>query len=248
MKFRIFMLLIIIFGIFDVKDADAFIFGKAMQTDTTVFHNISSTYLKGKSVFIKKYNSDNQMSGTLEFQNYSALLSEFLIDSGMVISKSEADADLLVYMDYGISTERKIVSTPRFGITNPGGTSNYSGFVGGSRVFGTVTTQPSYGITGYRQSEQEYYRRVLQLVFFDKSKNSAVYESQSISEGSTNSLSMMIRGLMVPLFDDFPGPTSSTKSTRVKFKEYNPQEWQRVDDENKRKAEERRKKKKKKKK
>ena len=70
MKFRIFMLLIIIFGIFDVKDADAFIFGKAMRTDTTVFHNISSTYLKGKSVFIKKYNSDNQMSGTLEFQNY----------------------------------------------------------------------------------------------------------------------------------------------------------------------------------
>jgi hypothetical protein len=230
------------------RESSAFfgLFGNpGMETESTIFHDIPDNYLNGKSVFITPNPETKIKRESLEFRKYSEMLSEYLIDVGMKVLTELEESELIIYMDYQISTNKKMVSEPIFGQTSTGGYSTYTGSViGGGMHSGSIYTQPTYGITGYRQYEVEYYTRELNLSFFDKSINYAIYESQSISDGSTNSLPKTIRGLMVPLFNDFPGPESATKTSSISFKEHDPIGWQREADENKKKWDERRRKRK----
>ena len=103
----------------------------------------------------------------LEFREYSEYLHRALALKGFVPATSVDDADIAIFVRYGLGDPRSesySYSIPTYGQTG-GGTTTYSGTTygsGGSTYSsGTITQAPTYGVTGvqtYSGTRTSYFR------------------------------------------------------------------------------------------
>ena len=195
-----------------------------MEVKLTIFNDLGQSKGKilGKKISINHQNPSENNS--IEFRQYKNMLQPYLENQGFTVVDERVYADYDLYMSYSIKTEIHTRSVPTYGQTSGGGYSTYTGSViGGGMYSGSIYTQPQYGITGYRTVQEEYYTRQLNVSIRDR--NLEIYNAVSISSGNTNSLPTVMRGLIIPIFDNFPGPKTITRELSVPMELYNPEEY-----------------------
>lgn len=87
----------------------------------------------------------------LQFQEYSTFLERALSQRGFRRVSSIEDADIAVFLAYGIGEPKEHVysySIPHFGQTGVSSSTTYGSFYGNS-YSGTTYYNPTYGVTGY---------------------------------------------------------------------------------------------------
>ncbi|MGB9731219.1 DUF4136 domain-containing protein [Calditerrivibrio nitroreducens] len=190
-----------------------------VYSDISVFHNLSPTGQTLKYATLPKKSQE----GSLEHKYYEQLIKTELNKLGYVETPVD-DADVIVFLDYGIDIGRDVVSSyPIIGqtgisssyttgtIKNKGGYSTYSG---------TTYHTPTYGVVGSGTSSDRLYTRFLRMEFQDRSEFAAgkvkkLYEALVISEGSINQLAKVMPAMIKGLFKEFPGKSGSVYHVEV---------------------------------
>ena len=173
---------------------------------TTTFHvnidSISSTHADLKKKYILSPGIKDVKDTDLQFIEYSKYIDKVLISRGFIKAKSYEDANVAIFLVYGIGNPQKhaysyalpiwgqtgISSSSTYGILNTfGNTTTYSGF---------TTYTPTYGITGFvpvSGSYVTYFRfLILDAVDLDEYKQSQkirqLWQTTVTSTGSSGDL------------------------------------------------------------
>jgi Domain of unknown function (DUF4136) len=212
--------------------AAAFLLGgcaSTLTTQVTSFHQLSDN-LQGRR-FVIVPTAEQQTS--LEFGTYANLVREALTAKGLVDAGETGrnSADLGVGLSYGV-TGRTI------GMRD--GTTGYAGFGAGSGGFsmGGVGIGIGFPIGGGGGSDTAQYQRSL-TVQIDRlagirderpaatatpspaqpSSGTRIFEARAISEGESASLAPVMRAMVQAIFQDFPGPSGTTRVVRLPLDE-----------------------------
>jgi hypothetical protein len=189
-----------------------------VETRVSAFHELVQP-LTGATYALVPY---KDQEGSLEYQSYAKLIAAELAKQGM--SETSLDnATFAIFMLYGIDDGRQIVSSyPIFGQT---GTS-------GSQTFGTVTSYgntatysgttyrtPTYGVVGSGTRTDTVFKRYLNIDIIDIEKSGKgnvqkVYEGKATSSGQTGDLSTVMPSIVKSIFEDFPGKSGASRTSR----------------------------------
>lgn len=127
---------------------------KHIECQVNSFSNYANP--KGNKYFILSANKDVPTSD-LEFAEYARHIGTVLNKNGLQRVDSLDEASIVVFLGYGISDPkhtRYSYTIPEYGKTS-GGSSSFSSTTFGQggmyNTFGTINTQPEYGVTGYKQ-------------------------------------------------------------------------------------------------
>ncbi|MDD5138635.1 MAG: hypothetical protein PHY43_00060 [Verrucomicrobiales bacterium] len=138
----------------------------------------------------------------LEFREYAAFLRRGLAQAGYSESVTPDQADLAIFVSYGIGDAKAQAysySTPIYGQTG-GGTYNFSGTTyssyGSAMTYGTATQTPQYGVVGAQQFSGSTitFLRYLSLDVFDmkalqnEKKKVPVWRTDVMSRGTSGDL------------------------------------------------------------
>jgi hypothetical protein len=190
-----------------------------VQSNISVFHDLPPTgqALKYATLPLKS------QEGSLEHKSYEQLIKTELNKRGYV-ETPVAEADVIVFLDYGIDTGREVVSSyPIIGRT--GTSSSYtSGTIqsyGGYTTYsGTTYNTPTYGVVGSGTYSETEYTRFLRLDFVDRVELAAGkvkkrYEAKVVSKGWSSQLAAVMPAMIKALFEDFPGKSGSVRRVSV---------------------------------
>lgn len=190
-----------------------------VRSNISVFHDLPPTgqALKYATLPLKS------QEGSLEHKSYEQLIKTELNKRGYV-ETPVAEADVIVFLDYGIDTGREVVSSyPIIGQT--GTSSSYtSGTIqsyGGYATYsGTTYNTPAYGVVGSGTRSDTVYTRFLRLDFVDRAELAAGkvkkrYEAKVVSAGSSSQLAAVMPAMIKALFEDFPGKSGSVRRIDV---------------------------------
>ncbi len=140
--------------------------------------------------------------GDLQFQEYASYVHRALAARGFVHARRVEDADIAVFLSYGIGDPQTHVysySLPVWGQTGYSGSTTYGSLntFGGYGTYSSTTTYtPTYGITGYSthiETQTTYFRFIL-LDAYDmetykrEKKLAQVWRSTITSTGSSGDL------------------------------------------------------------
>lgn len=195
-----------------------------LRTEVTSFHQLSNG-LEGQRFVITP--SDEQKN-SLEFGTYAEFVSQALRRKGLMEADSGSSAELGVAMQYSISAG---------GSTARGDTGGFAGFGVGSGGFsvGSVGIGVGFplGSIGGGSSDSVVYQRTLRIEI-DRLSGGAdvkpapgasdaattrVFEARAISDGPSASLAPVIRAMVQAIFEEFPGPSGTTRVVEVPMDE-----------------------------
>jgi len=194
--------------------------------EATVNSYVDPGYSGGKSFTILP-GSEKTSPDDLEFKEYAQLVSSALARKGYSRTTDANNADIAVYLTYGISDPTHIPYTynaPVYGQTG-GGSSNVSiqsrGPYGTTYTQGTVTTAPTYGVVGYNQYSgvNTTYTRSILVEAIDlnlyraKNTRAQIWKTTLVSTGSIGNL-REVMPYLVTAMEDYLG-TSDTVTIRV---------------------------------
>ena len=118
--------------------------------------------MDNKSFFIESI--DKYKVGDIEFELYANKLAQYLIIQGGNITKDKINADVCIFLDYGIGESAPLVhSHPIFGNTGISSIRTTTDYWGNT----TSYVNHSVGIVGYSTSETEQYRRYIDIYAYD---------------------------------------------------------------------------------
>lgn len=190
-----------------------------VTTQVTSFHQLADS-LQGRR-FVITPSPEQQTS--LEFGTYANLVREALVGKGLVdaAERGLGAADLGVALSYGVTG-----STSGF----RSGTGGYAGIgagSGGGFSMSGVGIGIGFPIGGGGAAETQYQRNL--TVQIDRLSGAAsagqaasgtrVFEAQAISEGESASLAPVMRAMVQAIFQDFPGPSGTTRVVRLPLDE-----------------------------
>jgi hypothetical protein len=166
-----------------------------------------------------------EQEGSLEHKSYERLVKIELNKKGFV-DASLADAEVIVFLDYGIDSGKEVISSyPIIGRT--GTSSSYSsGMVssyGGYATYsGTTYNRPTYGVVGSGARSDTVFSRFLRLDILDKSsltdgKVTKLYEAKVTSAGASGQVAAVMPQMLKALFEEFPGKSGTTRQVDVPF-------------------------------
>jgi len=186
-----------------------------LRTSVTRFHQLPPP---ARETFIV-IASDEENSGSLEFQQYAAVASEELAAQGFVPAGT-ARADLIVKLGYGISP-------PREKTRREGGYAPFYGsmFFGSWPYFGPSWYYP-HGFTrwgfGFSYYPYEYSYTVFDTtaeIAIEKNGGPVVFEGRAGTTTRKNDLTRTIPALVRALFTGFPGRSGETVTVKVALEE-----------------------------
>ncbi|MBI3903345.1 MAG: BON domain-containing protein [Nitrosomonadales bacterium] len=163
----------------------------------------------------------------LQFQEYAGYIRRGLISSSFRESQKLEDADIVIFVSYGIGDPQLHTSTyslPVWGQTGYSGsmTTGTVNSYGGNLSYNSYTTYtPTYGITGYSTHIQQVttYFRYLVLDAYDidaykrDKKFSQVWRSTTTSTGSTGDLRYVMPALVIGSFKNWGVSTGQRVSS-----------------------------------
>jgi hypothetical protein len=160
--------------------------------------------------------------GSLEHKSYASLVKEELITKGY-IEKPVEDADVIVFMNYGIDNgHEEISSYPIWGQTGTSSTyttGNVTAYGNMATYNATTTSTPTYGVTGTGVSSHMKYKRFLTVELVDNKtflltkKIQKIYEGKVTSEGSSSTIAPVMPAMIKSLFEDFPGKSGKARTS-----------------------------------
>ncbi len=223
--------------------------GPSLEASITTYHNlplqqpaiISATQVSttvvapAKKITFSIIPSSN-IPNDLEFASHANQLSHILSSAllpGLVLTPAEdiQKADVVIVMNYVISTPKQsLASQPIYGQTG-GGTSYHSGTMNsygyGRSSFGSYTgssyTVPTFGVVGTSTYTVTNYTRGLFInayMFEGKNKSKTpveVYQARLISTGSSGNLSAVVPALLQLFAQVFPGENGQTVNLSIPF-------------------------------
>lgn len=156
----------------------------------------------GKRSYVLLPGNKGASAGDLQFQEYAAYVHRALAARGLVHARRVEDADIVVFLSYGIGdpqTHYYTYSLPVWGQTGYSGSTTYgtlNTFGGYGTYSSTTTYTPTYGITGsstHLGSATMYFRFILldayDLETYKQEKKLAqVWRSTVTSTGSSGDL------------------------------------------------------------
>ena len=163
----------------------------------------------GARVFVTS--GTDLLDSSLEFQNYRALLQTHLRAEGFSLAKTQADADLIATLSYGIDGGRvhtEVIDTPRhfypYGFYSVGPHGRY-------RSFGATYLYPYPAAHNYQRTTitKDIYTREVELTLTpvqqDGQKSaSPAYEGKIVSKGTCPLLGQVMPEMLKGLFLNFP--------------------------------------------
>ncbi|MFO0839612.1 MAG: hypothetical protein U1D55_13935 [Phycisphaerae bacterium] len=168
----------------------------------------------------------------LEFREYADMVERLLQSRGFAKAERELDANLVVFLNYGISdpkTQEYTYSVPMYGQIGGGGSTYYSGSVytskGGYGTYsGSAYSTPVYGVTGYRSGvgSYTYFVRYVRMdgVNLEKYRQSGTFEpvwkATVTSVGSSGDLREVFPYMLVASADHIGTRTEKALSITLK--------------------------------
>lgn len=191
-----------------------------VKSEVTSFHEMPPSSTETFIMMPMKEQDNN-----LEWRQYASLVAEKLIKYGWKQVETNVKADRAVFLVYDIKGRTILRDEPVIGQIG-GGTSTYSGTTFGSNgprtTYGTIYTQPTYGVVGARTVGKDVYGRRLLMTIYDTNKRGdvfpLVYEAEVISEGSSRTLASVMPYMIESVFQDFPGVSGSTRTVVMDVK------------------------------
>lgn len=170
------------------------------------FHVNIDSLARGDSATKRSYvllpGNKGTNAGDLQFQEYAGYVHRALMARGLVHARRVEDADIVVFLSYGIGdpqTHYYTYSLPVWGQTGYSGLTTYgtlNTFGGYGTYSSTTTYTPTYGVTGYSShvGAQTTYFRFIVLDAYDletygrRKKLAQVWRSTITSAGSSGDL------------------------------------------------------------
>lgn len=153
--------------------------------------------------------SDPELSGGLEFAQYSALVEQRMADLGYQRSDDPAAAQLIVSMDYDVDTGReKVVSdnSPFFATEFHG---RRSGFYGRHRYrygFHDPFLFGGHGFSGYGGVRSfTVFTTALDMKIDRQADGERLFEGKAEALSRSKNLTYLVPNLVEAMFTDFPG-------------------------------------------
>ncbi|HYD12189.1 MAG TPA: DUF4136 domain-containing protein [Allosphingosinicella sp.] len=163
--------------------------------------------------------ADREKNGGLEFGTYAALVRQHLTGLGYREASSEADANFIVSLDYGVDQGReRVVATPDpfldpWGYRGFGRYPYYSRF--GYGGFGRYRSpffwgwhDPFWG--GYDVHSYTLYTSFLELDIRRASDGQSLFEGKAQARSRSNELPRLVPNLIEAMFTGFPGNNGET--------------------------------------
>lgn len=154
------------------------------------------------------YITSRKQKGSLRWKANRDILAQKLSDKGYVVTESRSKAQHVAYFDFFVDKGRVVnytSSNPQWGVTGySGGTT--TGTVTGNTFTGTTTLYPTYGITGYTETQHSYvsYGRDVVLTIFDKRSGKKLYQGVASSSGSCSTFTAVAPYVLEALLKEFP--------------------------------------------
>ena len=192
----------------------------AYRSDVTRFHKLPEP--QGETVYITS--SDAAKAGGIEFSQYADLLVPQLQSLGYNVV-SDPKADLVVEIDYIVTQNERLYSSPRgysyYGY--PFSSRFHHGFGFGHRSFGRYGfAHQGFGYANYRQ--ESYIRTVYTSrleMKIRRANGELLFEGNALSNSFQDRLPEVIPYLIDAIFTNFPGESGSTEVVRLERSDYN---------------------------
>ena len=182
---------------------------------------ISSPSSLNKKTYILLAGNTNINSNSLEFQEYAQYLKRGLYRIGLVQVKNQTNADIAIFLFYGISdpeTKEYTYSRPVWGKTGTKSkttTGNVNLFGNSATYSETTETTPEYGIVGYKKEVNTYttYFRYMVLdaydlkEYYNSGKEIQLWKTTVTSEGSSGDLRRVFPVLVAASYQHFSKDT-----------------------------------------
>lgn len=179
--------------------------GLPVKSDVDSFSSASPS-VAARTHFVLLPASKDVDPSDLEFQEYCRYVAKALTMDGFEPAKTLDDADVIIFMGYGIGNPQNhpySYALPIYGQTGIASANTYgtiNSYGGISTYSGTTTYTPSYGITGYQtvvRSKTTYFRFLtldaLDLAEYRATKSVVpLWKTTITSTGSTNDLRLVM--------------------------------------------------------
>ena len=171
--------------------------------------------MENKSFFIES--TDKHKVGDIEFKMYANKLAQYLIIQGAKITNDQINADVCIFLDYGIGESAPLVqSHPVFGNTGVSSVRTTTDYWGNT----TSYVNHSVGVVGYRTTETEQYRRYVDIYAYDnqsfKEDNpQMIWKTNIESTGWKNDFQTIYPFMLYAARNYYGKQTSGKKSIRM---------------------------------
>lgn len=184
------------------------------KSDVARFHRLSEVSPGATFVVVPK---DPARQGSLEFEQYAAMVRGELAKFGYQPVSPANASDLVVEVDYGISEGEQVIRsrpTAFYGFYGPYGFGHpfYTGYWRGGYLYGAYPFGYSpdvYSYTVYTRSLE------MDIVRSGPGRN-VVFEGEVRSVGRDNRLPEIMPYLVQAMFTNFPGESGVTKEVVIK--------------------------------
>ncbi|MEO0440340.1 MAG: hypothetical protein AAF067_05635 [Pseudomonadota bacterium] len=198
-----------------------------VQSNLSHFHTLESV---PASATFSVVSWRPELDNSLQFRNYAQRLSVIMREAGLRVVEPGQPADYIAYLDYGIDDGRPVTYTynvPQWGTTYNAQTTStvvHDSNPGQQVINSTVRgTDPTYGITGYKQEVRNsiVYSRFVHIDILPKNatgKTTPVYELRLKSSGSCGSIPSLMPRFMQAIekrFDRKSGYSGRVKTGGV---------------------------------
>jgi len=170
------------------------------------------------------YTTDSSIS-SLQFQEYKRYLTLVLWDKGYRVVDNPDSSNVSIFFDCGISDPARhemVRSLPTWGVTgtrqvSTSGTIYVNPYSGNVEYNQEQYNTPSYGVIGYRDVHQSttLYRRFINLVAFNTSDHSRIWQVAISSTGSSGDLRKTVAYMLVGAKDYIGNSSGEIKKVHV---------------------------------
>ncbi|MFZ5609420.1 MAG: DUF4136 domain-containing protein [Pseudomonadota bacterium] len=191
----------------------------SFKSDVARFHRLNEVAPGATFAVVPK---DPAKRGSLEFEQYAALVRGELTKFGYQPVNAANASDLVVEVDYGISEGEQVIRsrpTAFYGFYGPYGYGYpfYTGYWHGGYLYGAYPFGYGYGSDVY--SYTVYTRRLEMDIVRPNPANTrdVVFEGEVRSIGRDNRLPEIMPYLVQAMFTNFPGESGVTKEVVIKL-------------------------------
>lgn len=189
----------------------------SIQIEASVFHDLSPTAQSLKYAVVPVPDQE----ASLEHKSFLDLVRTELNNRGY-IETPKAEADVYVFLFYGITTgSERVSSYPIHGRTGTQYTYIPAPLPPLGRLpaysSGTTISIPTYGVVGTATSSETIFESYLLLHMVDRAESlkegkvKRRYEAKVLSIGSSSQVAVTVPAMINALFQDFPGKSGSTR-------------------------------------
>lgn len=192
-----------------------------VETKVSAFHELEQP-LSGMTYSLVPY---KEQESSLEFQSYAKIVKYELEKCGLTEAPFN-HAKYAVFMFYGINDGKQVVSSypilGQTGTSNSYTTGTVTSYGNVASYSGTTYKTPTYGVVGTGTSTDTVFTRYLNIDIIDIAKSDngkvqKVYEGKANSLGSSGQLAPIMPAIIRSVFEDFPGKSGASRTSRQPF-------------------------------